>query len=352
MQLRAKAIGRLHSYYQETEFDAAFEVYFEEMMVDVAAQLFGGSGKQRVMFVIGGSNSGKTSLVWHHLFQREELKPFTNSDGEEISPVLRFDAPAKLTGKGLALAGLAALKYDVVARSLTEHELYALFVQQMIAQGKVIAHIDEMQQVVSETNSDKIQSVADIIKLMAQVDDYPIHLIFSGLPTVANFLSASRDAPNRDQQLSNRAHAVIELPTLSPTAELDKTNVEKALRGISHAANIQVGDDLDDDFLLRVMHAASYAFGSVIDLIKKAFINALTYNDATVTRANFAAAYSQWRGCLPEHNIITADDWKAIFPENSVSHVLAEKAKAIPSSSLGETAEQAGSTKKRHRGAR
>jgi hypothetical protein len=352
LKRRAETIGKLHSYYHETAFDERFEVYFEEMMTNVAAQLFGGSGKQRVMFVIGNSNSGKTSLVEHHLQKRQELEPFHNDVGEEVSPILRFDAPSKLTGKGLALAGLAALNYDVIAKSMTEYELYNLLVDQMIEKGKVIAYIDEMQQIVSAKNDDKIQSVADVIKLMAQVKDYPIHLIFSGLPTIANFLSARRDLPNRDQQLSNRSHGVIELPILNSKSTEDKKVVKEALIGIAAVANLRLGEDVDDDLLQRTMHAASYAFGSVVELMKKAFINAATFGDTVVTRENFAAAYSQWRGCLPDENVFLAhdDDWLAVNPVNSASHMLpdVENAKSEPQPNLKNI--KAGSSKRPDKG--
>ncbi|MBD8651165.1 TniB family NTP-binding protein [Rhizobium sp. CFBP 13726] len=352
LKRRAETIGRLHSYYYETAFDERFEVYFEEMMTNVVAQLFGGSGKQRVMFVIGNSNSGKTSLVQHHLQKREELKSFHNDVGEEVSPILRFDAPSKPTGKGLALAGLAALDYDVVAKSMNEYELYDLLVKQMIENGKVIAHIDEMQQIVSAKNDDKIQSVADIIKLMAQVQDYPIHLIFSGLPSIANFLGARRDLPNRDQQLSNRSHGVVELPILNSNSTEDKNAVREALVGIAAVADLRLGKDVDDDLLQRTMHAASYAFGSVLELVKKTFINAATYGDSVVTKGNFAAAYSQWRGCLPEENIFLADDdmWIHIHPENSVSHLLADTDSAQSEKSPGSNTTRRGSTKKKDKG--
>ncbi|MBY5667371.1 AAA family ATPase [Rhizobium leguminosarum] len=322
MQRRAKVLGELNSYYEETEFDAQFEVYFEEMMVNVTAQLFGHSGKQRVIFVVGDSNSGKTSLVEHHLLLRPELQSFVDPDGEERSPVLRFDGPSKLTGKSIALAGLKALDYEIKSKTMSEQDLYALFVDQMIENGKIIAHIDEMQQVVREGNDEKIASVADVIKLMAQVKDFPIHLIFSGLPTVANFLSARPDAPNRDQQLSNRTHSVVHLPKLSATEETDTEMVKKAMGKISNLTGIRLGDVMDEETIGRIMHAASYAFGSIVELIKKAFGNALTYGDKIVEKDNFVAAYRQWRGCLPEQNIMSANDWKLIKPQNSVSHVL------------------------------
>ncbi|MBY5471494.1 AAA family ATPase [Rhizobium leguminosarum] len=322
MQERAQALGKLHSYYEETEFDAQFEVYFEEMMVNVVAQLFGHSGKQRVIFVMGESNSGKTSLVEHHLLRRPELQPFVDDDGEERSPILRFDGPSKRTGKALALAGLKALDYDIKSKTMSEQDLYSLFVDQMIENGKVIAHIDEMQQIVRDDDEDKIASVADVIKLMAQVKDYPIHLIFSGLPTLGNFLSAQEDAPNRDQQLSNRAHSVVNLPRMSSTADEDTAMVTTAMTKISVLTGLKLGDVTDAETVDRIMHASSYAFGSIVELVKKAFVNALTYGDNVVEKQNFAAAYSQWRGCLPEENIMSAKEWKQIEPKNSVSHML------------------------------
>ncbi|WP_105435866.1 TniB family NTP-binding protein [Neorhizobium tomejilense] len=352
LRSRAETVGRLHSYYHETAFDERFEVYFEEMMTNVAAQLFGASGKQRVMFVIGKSNSGKTSLVQHHLRKREELSPFQNDEGEEVSPLLRFDAPSKPSGKGLALAGLAALNYEVVAKSMNEYELYDLLVKQMIENGKVIAHIDEMQQIVRTNNDDKIQSVADIIKLMAQVEDYPIHLIFSGLPSIANFLSARRDLPNRDQQLSNRAHGVVELPILNAKSDEDLKVVREALIGVTATANLRLGGDVNDDVLRRTMHAASYAFGSVVELMKKAFVNALTYGDTAVTKDNFAAAYAQWRGCLPHENVFLVDDdvWIDIRPENSASHLLPDTESAQSEKQPEHKTPRSGSIKKATKG--
>jgi hypothetical protein len=97
--------------------------------------------------------------------------------------------------------------------------------------------------------------------------------------------------------------------------------VKKAMQKISDLTGLKLSG-VTDETVERIMHAASYAFGSIVELIKKAFVNALTYGDTVVEKGHFVAAYSQWRGCLPEHNVMDAKDWMVIKPENSTSYLL------------------------------
>jgi GTPase SAR1 family protein len=337
-QIRAKLIGKMQSAYIGSPRDTELDHAFNGLIENAAAAIFGKAGKRRALFVVGEAGSGKTTAVERHISKRRQFAPRKAADGEMVEPMVWFEAPKPLTLKGLARSGLAALDYEVLDKKLTEQELFDLWKQQIRENRVLFLWIDEMQHVLKGNTTKEIHNVADVIKSLVQIDGWPLHLILSGVPALAQFLHQSGGT---DRQLSERS-MVIEFRRLT-TADVKK--MQKILqRVIVDNAGLAFGDDLngvtEEDpvpgqaFVKRLIHASNFAFGSSIQLIRSTCEYVLRSGQTEVTLASFASAYGLATGCRKEQNIFIVDDWKVIEPNNALAELLsqlaAREAKSTP----------------------
>jgi hypothetical protein len=249
-----------------------------------------------------------------------------------------FEAPKPLTLKGLARAGLAALDYVVLDKKITEQELFDLWKQQLRENRVLFLWIDEMQHVLRGTTTKEIQNVADVIKSLVQIDGWPLHLILSGVPALAQFLHQSGQT---DRQLPERS-MLIELRRLTAA---DAANMYKILtKIIVKDAGLALGRDLkevtkDDKvpghaFVKRLMHASNFAFGSTVQLIRATCEHVLRLGQTEVNITTFASAYALATGCRKEQNIFIEKNWSVIQPNNALaellSHVAAQEVVSMP----------------------
>ncbi|WP_440657783.1 TniB family NTP-binding protein [Ensifer adhaerens] len=321
-QRRAKILGRMQAAYVGTPRDKQLDLAFDSLIDNVAATLFGKAAKRRAVFIVGESGSGKTTAVEKHIAKRKQFAPRITSDNMEVRPLVSFEAPKPLTLKGLARAGLAALNYNVALKSITEQELFDLWKQQLRENRVLYLWIDEMQHVLRGNTTKEIQNVADVIKSLVQIEGWPLHLILSGVPALAQFVHLAGDT---DRQLKERSNLVELRPLRFPD---DAPAVSKITHKIVTKDAELLPEDLDsDEFIHRMMHACNGAFGSTIQLVRSACEYALRVDSGCVSPAHFADAYALASGCRPVQNIFTAEQWQTIVPDNSLSELLARVAK-------------------------
>jgi hypothetical protein len=321
-QARAKVIGRMQASYVSTPRDKRLDIAFDGLLENAAAALFGKAGKRRALFVVGEAGSGKTTAVEHHVKTRKQFSARTTADGREVEPLVYFEAPKPLTLKGLASAGLQALNYEVEARKLNEQEIFDLWKVQLRENRALYLWIDEMQHVLRGNTTKEIQNVADVIKSLVQIPGWPLHLILSGVPTLAKFLHQEGDA---DGQLSERSF-VVELRALSVPENLPA--VIKIVKQIVTKDAKLTMDGIDtDDFAHRLLHACNGAFGSTIQMIRTVCEHALRNNESSLSSATFGASYALISGCRPDQNVFTSPNRLDIVPKNALSELLARAAR-------------------------
>ncbi|MGO7427977.1 ATP-binding protein, partial [Rhizobium ruizarguesonis] len=123
------------------------------------------------------------------LLMRPELQPYYNEDGELISPMVYFDMPKPLKLRLFAQKIIEAAGYPLVFTDrMREYELFELAKRVLKERSVLILYIDEAQHALKETDKETIRNLADIIKSLLQIDDWPLHLVLAGVPALAKFI--------------------------------------------------------------------------------------------------------------------------------------------------------------------
>lgn len=326
----ADRLARINGTYVKSHRDRALNDAVDRMLRNVAGIAEGvddvdveKAEKRRALFVIGESGSGKTTAIRRMLAKRPEFQPYVDSYGRKISPAISFDAPKPLTLKLLAATGLETAGYPVVGDKKQENQMWNLFKAQIKERSILFVHIDEMQHVIKGSGRSDIQDISDVVKSMLQIRDWPVHAIFSGVPSLAKFLE--RD----ERQLPNRGEVVtFDRVSFPASAEGVKTI---ALRIVKTDAEMEADDSLtrDYEFTHRLIHAANGAFGTAIQIVRSAVGYALYGGRNKVALSDFGSVYAGFTGCPAEKNVFTAPRWTEILPEQALSFLIESYEKEV-----------------------
>ncbi|ACE92298.1 hypothetical conserved protein [Rhizobium etli CIAT 652] len=327
-QKRAERRGRKHARYVTMPKDKMIAESLDALCENAAAALFGQAGKRRALFLLGESDSGKTRAMEYHIPKRQEFRPYVTAAGEEFRPFVSFEAPRPITLKGFARKALAACGYPIATNKLTEQELFELL-KQVIRNNRILfMYVDEMQHVLKGTTTKEIQNVSDIIKSLLQIPGWPLHMIFSGVPSLARFLSPE----DGDTQLRNRS-IVVELKQMTrKDAKALLTLQQQVMAG----DGVAVEETGTVEFMARLIHACNGACGTIIQTMQEAAERAMTDHLAQVALPDgndtvpmvmikhYADVYALNTGCRYSDNVFLQDDWEKIEPRHSLGIVLSK----------------------------
>lgn len=290
--------------------DARLGTLLRELVDNVEACHLGGGSRRRALFLIGASGSGKSFALRHHFSLIPEFQPTENEWGEVVRPLLSIEAPKPCTTKDFAVAILDAIGVPSKAK-MTEGQLYATVKTQLRERGILYLHVDEAQHLQRHSSAQAILDVQDRLKSLMQIEDWPLHTIYSGTPQLADLLTG-------DQQLANRAMVMRFIPMSLPG---DKASIEKVLADIvEDKCGLALPDDLrSDDFLGRLCFANGGCFGKIIEAVQAVCFLVMTKGKGTVDRRAFAHIYQRDTGCLATDNIFTAARWSEINPDNALA---------------------------------
>lgn len=323
---RADRLGRINSGYVKTLRDHDLGLAIDSLVENAAAMAAGVPEKRRALFLIGESGSGKTTAIKKHLRDRKVFQPRVARDGETVYPMVSFDAPKPLTLKLLAKTGLQAIGYPVYGDQLQENQMWDLFRQQLKERRVMFLHIDEMQHVIRGNKHSVIQDIADTVKSLLQIPEWPLHVIFSGVPTLAKFLQ-------HEDQLNNRS---IVLPFDEIRFPDDVQLIRKIVKNIIEVDAALIAAGIDSDGVIhRLIHGAKGGFGTIIQFVRASAEGVMRNGGTTVTVESFARTYSLFTGSNPQQNVFTAKDWASINPANALAGLVARHEK------LEEAAQQA-----------
>lgn len=319
---RADRIAFINSKYIGTKRDDKLNGLVDMLVENAAGAAHGEPGKRRALFVIGESGSGKSTAIRHLIANRAEFQPYEDESGQTVKPMVSFDAPSPLTLKLLAKVGIEATGYPVFGM-LQENEAWNLLKQRLQARSILFLHIDEMQHAVKGNNPIKLQHLADTVKSLLQIRDWPLHIILSGVPSIVDFLE-------HDEQLKNRSMVMEFEPQTSAAAETVRAIAERIVE--KHAGMRLLEDARSDEFVHRLIHATNGAFGTIIQVIRAAVEHVMhsTGKDGEpapeiVSQDSFAEVYAVFTGSLPAQNVFKAKNWDRIAPSNALARMLEKR---------------------------
>ena len=153
----------------------------------------------------------------------------------------------------------------------------------------------------------------DVLKALIQIDGWPIHTIYSGVPALATFLQGDRQLARRSYVMRYEA---MEYPD-------DEEWIEKIVEavvyedcGMSRAADTQT-----DVFREKLCRAASGAFGSLVELVQEACFRSADFGRSQVKLSDFSKVYEEMVGCDRRDNVFTAANWREIVPSNALDDI-------------------------------
>ena len=304
--------------YIESQRDTALDDHLDYFDLNRRACLAGRGARQRALFLLGESGTGKTKMIRHHLANRKEFRPYRDAHGNMIDPLLVVETPATCSTKSFAIATLAGLGISASDRA-SEFKLYDILKRQLKLQGKDYIVYDESQHVLRGAKAATVLKVQDVVKSLLQIDGHAVHIIFVGTPALARFLDG-------DRQLANRSR-VMRLLALNP--KRDKEFVFEIIKNVITACGLKAGWREDEEVEARLLKAASSSLGTLAEILRDACFLVLRGSCDKVTSNDLAIVYRERSGALNSQNMFLANAgiWQNINPAAAVSDLVADNEK-------------------------
>ena len=292
--------------------DRALASQIREVIDNVSDMQNGGGSRKRSLFLMGNSGSGKTFSLERLFEQTPEFQPYKNEYNQTMRPLLSVDA---IEGGMVSLC-------NRILKELGMPENYGMksdFAMSLIttilpAHGVIYLHIDEAQDLNRHKTPYAIRQMQEQLKSLLQMKKWPLHIIFSGVDSLSSLLSTT------DDQLSNRAHVRRFGSLVLPGDSIIVQSILQTIAG--DLCNLELhGDIRTEEFLERICHASSAAFGTTIETVQGACFLAVKNEHATLQGKHFAEYYRRHKGCLPEDNVFTEKNWSQISARNALADI-------------------------------
>ncbi|WP_210168812.1 ATP-binding protein [Aureimonas sp. AU22] len=259
--------------------------------------------------LIGGTGAGKSCSIAKAIAACPEFLPRVTGM-TETAPILTILAPRPSDLLQIAYEGLEKLGYPL-ERDLKPPAAWKLLRRQLRARQVRFLHIDEAQHMLNVGDPDSMKELSDALKMLLEDRDWPVSLILTGMPELADFLSIYR-------QIQRRSRKIILHELRYPQDEELMSWIVSTI--VTKHAKLKINFEWGGNFLARLHHAANRQFGTLTQIVRASIERALVENPeaVTVTKAHFIQAYALFSGCAPEQNIISARDWEAIEPLNAL----------------------------------
>lgn len=249
----------------------------------------------RAIIYTGEEGVGKTESL-DRLFRTHPAIPGYNIPGSGC-PLLSVSATASTSPIALGHAILEKAGRPI-RKVLREDAVWAQVHHQLQLAGIAILHLDEMHNLTDNATANQIDHIRKRLKALMVSPTWPVALIISGLPSIAPEMRVVGEIRRRG--------LFIQMPLMEMPADADlvKAAVEKTCK----LADLALPDDRS---LLagRLVHAAIYRFGVMIELIQEAVELALLEKAQQLKIEHFAGAYADRTGSGPRMNPFLAADW-------------------------------------------
>ena len=140
---------------------------------------------------------------------------------------------------------------------MTQSEIWDVVVREVKLNGVVSIHFDEAQHLFQRRNESVRRSFLDSFKSIMKSYEWPLILIFSGVPDLEDFL---KEEPQLYRLVSRLEFQNVELPENYET-------VHEIVGSYAIEANLPIDDALSTtDFYHRLVTAGAYRWGLVIEI--------------------------------------------------------------------------------------
>ena len=324
-----EAMARVMSVYLPTEFGAQvnqqIDWLLDSMLVELGRQpgapvpegtIRGG----RALVIVGEAGAGKSRILRHTLQSRPEFSGF-GIDGSG-SPFLSIVAPSPFTLGALGNEIVRRLGYQG-RREIKHSQVWSVVRALMRENGIRILHIDEGQHGAEIISASLLQEMENTLKRMMEESDWQTWLILSGCPALARFCQS-------DESMMRRLRVVrFERLRFPDHAEAVKGIVRSIAR---LCPNIEHEAILTDEFAARLLHAALYQFGILVEYVQDAIAECLTASASSLFPVHFADVYTIRTGePADDLNPFIARDWETITVERALHDEGADTMREAPS---------------------
>ncbi|MGG6893755.1 ATP-binding protein [Rhizobium sp. BR 315] len=252
------------------------------LIASLAARRSVHADKRRILTLVGQSGAGKSFALKRHLSRLKQLAPYADEDNVRIDPILCFDSPSPCLQKSIAQQGLTEMGLSS-RPSDNDSEVWDDF-RKALRQFKIqLLVVDEAQDAIETANRLQEERVADALKKVTQMADWPVRLILCGTREIGDFVQVHDELRNRNR--------FVFFDRVNP--EVDFELLIDVVRMIIevHASLIAHPDLLTGDFVGRLAHAYTYDLGTIIKEIRAAVELALYADRDQVILEDFITGF-------------------------------------------------------------
>lgn len=261
----------------------------------------------RPLLVTGKAGAGKSRAIEYAFMTRPEFDGYPDLNAG--SPVLSVVASSPFTLGALGNELLRGLGYKT-DRDVKQSQVWPMVSKTIEGKGVRIIHIDEAQHGDETADHRTVQEVENTLKRLMQYKQWPVWLILSGLPELGRFCQS-------DPSMRRRIR-VVHFGDLEFPKHLDAVKVV-----IEKLTSLCPGM-LDESLLLpefahRLMHAAMYQFGILVEYVQDAILECIDGGDERLSVFHFADVYALRSGESSDPlNPFIARDFLAINVETAL----------------------------------
>ncbi|MBJ2153963.1 TniB family NTP-binding protein [Paracoccus sp. IB05] len=296
----ALKIATLRGHYVRHErFDplqARFRLLIEKRLADIAG---GRNAEAHGIALSGASGTGKSCAIAQLIARsRQDLAQSSLPSAAIIS--LRVPSPATLKFVGQTI--LRALGYHLSSERQAWY-IWDLVRHQLREREVLFLHLDEAQDLSTRGTRHELDAVASMLKTLMTDEGWPVGILLSGTQELESIL-------NHDPQLARRMDTV-HFGALSPVSHAP--DVAGLIESYARRADLGLAEDASEIALAeRLIHAAAFQFGLVIEIIIGAIEMALMEGGDHLEWRHFKLAYEVRSSCADAFNPFVVDDYHRI----------------------------------------
>ena len=295
--LRITALrGRFITHERYAPLHDRFRLLIEKRLADIGA---GRTCEAHGIALSGASGTGKSAATAQLLSQ---IRAYLAGSSLPGATIISLRVPSPTTLKFVGQTVLRALGYNLTAERQAWY-IWDLVRHQLRERRVLFLHLDEAQDLSARGTRHELDAVTSMLKTLMTDAEWPVGILLSGTEELENIL-------NHDPQLARRMDT-IHFASLSPV--MNAPDVKHLIGGYARRANLTLSDEITDITLSeRLIHAAAFQFGLVIEIIIAAIEVALLEDAIYLERRHFVAAYTLRTSCTAPFNPFIVPDYHQI----------------------------------------